>query len=168
MVRVRGTISEAFSISSGVRQGCVLAANLFNTATDRILNNNNNTQALYLCVNYDDSGHLITGLDCTDDVVTLQIYLFVVFDTLKDALLIFNNSKNYGSMLTGPRPSFEQSFGPSSSFIGTQPVTTIDNFTYIGSTIASNNSSYNDVNRGLNRRIAIATSNTSKLLSIWT
>ncbi len=69
MVRVRGTSSEAFSISSGVRQGCVLAANLFNTATDRILNNNNNTQALYLCVNYDDSGHLITGLDCTDDVV---------------------------------------------------------------------------------------------------
>ena len=37
VVRLNGTISEAFSISSGVRQGCVLAANLFNTATDRIL-----------------------------------------------------------------------------------------------------------------------------------
>ena len=36
VVRVNGTIYEAFSISSGVRQGCVLAANLFNTATYRI------------------------------------------------------------------------------------------------------------------------------------
>ena len=62
---VNGTISEAFSNSSGVRQGCVLAANLFNTATDRILNNN--TQALNLGVNYDDSGQLITDLDYAED-----------------------------------------------------------------------------------------------------
>ena len=39
-----------------------------------------------------------------------------------------------------------------------------DNLTYLGSTIASNKSSYNDVNR----RIAIATSTMSKLSSIWT
>ena len=42
VVRVNGTISdisEAFSISSGVCQGCVLAANIFSTAIDRILNN---------------------------------------------------------------------------------------------------------------------------------
>ncbi len=39
-----------------------------------------------------------------------------------------------------------------------------DNFTYLGSTIASNNSSLNDVNR----RIAIATSTKSNLSSLWT
>ena len=50
------------------------------------------------------------------------------------------------------------------ALIGTQPVTTTDNFTYLGSTIASNNSSFNDVNR----RIAIATSTMSKLSSLWT
>ena len=53
---------------------------------------------------------------------------------------------------------------PPSTLIGTQPVTTTDNFTYLGSTIASNNSSFNDVNR----RIAIATSTMSKLSSLWT
>ena len=84
MVRVNGTISEAFSISSGVRHGCVLAANLFNTATDRILNNT--TQALTLGVNYDDSGQLITDLDYADDIVIFADLL----DTLKDALFIFN------------------------------------------------------------------------------
>ena len=46
----------------------------------------------------------------------------------------------------------------------TSPVTTTDKFTYLGSTITSNNSSYNDVNR----RIAIATSTMSKLSSLWT
>ena len=84
MVRVNGTISEAFSISSGVHQGCVLAANLFNTATDRILNNT--TQALTLGVNYDDSCQLITKLDYGDDIVIFAD----LFDTLKDALFIFN------------------------------------------------------------------------------
>ena len=92
VVRVNGTLYEAFSISSGVRQGCVLAANLFNTATDRILNNN--TQALTLGVNYDDSGQLITDLDYADDAVILAD----LFDTLKDALFIFNEqSKKTGA-----------------------------------------------------------------------
>ena len=80
VVRVNGTVSEAFSISSGVRQGCVLAANLFNTATGRILNNI--TQALTLGVYYDDSGQLITDLDYADDIIIFADLL----DTLKDAL----------------------------------------------------------------------------------
>ena len=84
MVRGSGTISEAFSIYSGVRQGCVLAANLFNTATDRILNNT--TQALTLGVNYDESGQLITYLDYADDIVIFSDIL----DTLMDALFISN------------------------------------------------------------------------------
>ena len=53
---------------------------------------------------------------------------------------------------------------PPSTLIGTQPVTTTHNFIYLGNTIVSNNSSFNDVNR----RIAIATSTMSKLSSIWT
>ena len=68
-------------------------------------------------------------------------------------------------MSTGPRPSFSPWIPtPPSTLIGTQPVTTTDNFTYLGSTIASNNSSFKDVNR----RIAIATSTMSKLSSLWT
>ena len=163
VVRVNGTISEEFSISSGVRQGCVLAANLFNTATDRILNNT--TQALMLGVNYDDSGQLITDLDYADDVVIFAD----LFDTLREALFIFNEqSKKLGLHVNWSKTKL-QSFSPwiptpPSTLIGTQPVTTTDNFTYLGSTIASSNSSFNDVNR----RIAIATSTMATLSSIWT
>ena len=101
---MNGTIPETFSISSGVRQGCVLAGNLFNTATNRILNKT--TQALTLGVNYDDSGQLTTDLDYADDVVIFADLL----DTLKDVLFMFNEQSENGSyMSTGPRPSFSPS-----------------------------------------------------------
>ena len=137
VVRVNGTISEAFSISSGVRQGCVLAANLFNTATDRILNNT--TKAMTLGVNYDDSGQLITDLDYADDIVIFADLL----DTLKDALFIFNEQSQKLGLHVNWSKTKLQSFSPwiptpPSTLIGTQPVTTTDNFTYLGSTIASN------------------------------
>ena len=158
VVRVNGTISEAFSISSGV-----LAAHLFNTATDRILNNT--TQALTLGVNYDDSGQHITDLDYADDIVIFADLL----DTLKDAPYIFNEQSQKLGLHVNWSKTKLQSFNPwiptpPSTLIGTQPVTTTDNFTYLGSTIASNNSSFNDVNH----RVVIATSTMSKLSSLWT
>ena len=67
---------------------------------------NNNTQALTLGVNYDDSGQHITDLDYADDIVIVADLL----DTLKDALYIFNEqSQKLGYMSTGPRPSFSPS-----------------------------------------------------------
>ena len=51
---------------------------------------------------------------------------------------------------------------PPSTLIGSQRITTTNNFTYLGSTIPSNDSNFNDVNR------CIATSTMSKLSSIWT
>ena len=164
VVRVNGTISEAFSISSGVRQCCVLAANLFNTATDRILNNT--PQALTLAVNCDDSGQLTTDLDYADDIVIFADLL----DTLKDAQFMFNEQYQKRGLRVNRSKTKLQSFSPwmptptsTSTLFGTQPVTTTDNFTYLGSIIASNNSSFNDVNRS----IAIATSTMSKLSSTW-
>ena len=99
VVRVNGTISEAFSISSGVHQGCVLAANLFNTATDRILSIT--TQALTLGVNYDDSGQLITDLDYAD-----------LLDTLKDALYMFNEQSQKLGLHVNWSNTKLQSFSP--------------------------------------------------------
>ena len=123
VVRVNGTISEAFSISSGVRQGCVLAANLFNTATDRILNKT--TQALTLGVNYDNSGQLITDLVYADDVVIFA----ELFDTLKEDLFIFNEQSQKLGLHVNWSKTKLQSFSPwiptpPSTLIGTQPVTT--------------------------------------------
>ena len=140
MVRVNGISSEAYSISSCVRQGYVLAANLFNTATDRILNNT--TQAVTLCVNYDDSGQLITDLDYADDVVIFAD----LFDTLKEALFIVNEQSQKLGLHVNWSKTKLQSFSPwmptpPSTLIETQPVTKTDNFIYLGSTIASNSSS---------------------------
>ena len=83
-------------------------------------------------------------------------------------LCLTNNPKKHGLHVNWSNTKL-QSFSPwmptpPSTLIGAQPVTTTDNFTYLGSTIASNNSCFNDVNR----RIAIATSTMSKLSSIWT
>ena len=138
-------------------------ANLFNTITNRILNNT--THSLTLGVNFDDSGQLITDQDYADDIVIFADLL----DTMKDALFIFNKQSQKLGLHVNWSKTKLQSFSqwiptPPSTLIRTQPVTTTDNFTYLGSTIASNNSSYNDVNR----RIAIATSTMSKLSSLWT
>ena len=100
-----------------------------------------------------------------DDVVIVAD----LFDTLKEALFIFNEQSQKLGLHVNWSKTKLQSFSPwiptpPSTLIGTQPVATTDNFTYLGSTIASNNSSFNDVNR----RIAIATSTMAKLSSIWT
>ena len=106
LVRVNGTIPEGFSISSGVGQGCVLAANLFNTATDRILNIT--TQALTLGVNYDDSGQLTTDLDYADDIVIFADLL----DTQKDALFMFNEQSQKLRLHVNWSKTKLQSFSP--------------------------------------------------------
>ena len=132
----------------------------------KALRRNNTTQALTLGVNYDDSGQHITDLDYADDIVIFADLL----DTLKDALYIFNEQSLKLRLHVNWSKTKLQSFNPwiptppSTLIGGTQPVTTTDNFTYLGSTIASNNSTFNDVNR----RIAIAISTMSKLSSLWT
>ena len=140
-----------------------LQPTFFNTATDRILNKT--TQAPTLGVHYDVSGQLIPDLYYADDIVSFADLL----DTLKDALFMFNEQSQQLGLHVNWSKTKLQSFSPwmptpPSTLIGTQHVTTTDNFTYLGSTIASNNSCFNDVNR----RIAIATSTMSKLSSIWT
>ena len=99
------------------------------------------------------------GLDYADDIAIFAHLL----GTLKDALFMFNEQPTILGLHVNWSKTKLQSFNPGmptppSTLIGTQPVTTTDNFTYLG----SNNSSY------VNRRIAIATSAMSKLSSIWT
>ena len=162
MVRANGSLTEPFTISSGVRQGCVLAANLFNTATDRILSRT--MQTLSVGATFSDSHEPITDLDYADDVVLLA----ELFDTLKDAVLIFSReSSKLGlhinwskTMLQPPCPWLSV---PQQSIIGPQTVETTNNFTYLGCTISHNNSCNDDIKR----RIAIATSTMSKLSSVW-
>ena len=68
--------------------GLGLATNLFNTATDRILSRT--TQTLSFGATFSDSHEPITNLDYADDVVLLA----ELFDTLKDAVLIFSGESS--------------------------------------------------------------------------
>ena len=100
----------------------------FNTATDRILNNT--TQALTLGVNYDDSGQSITGLDNADDVVIFAD----LFNTLKDALLIFSEQSPKQGLYINWTKTRLHSFSPwiptpPTTLIGTQTVRMTDYFT---------------------------------------
>ena len=105
----------------------------------------------------------------THSVVIVNVIFADLLDTLKDALFMFNEQFQKLGLHVNWSKTKLQSFSPwmptpQSTLIGAQPVTTTDNFTYLGSTIASNNSSFNDVNR----RIAIATCTMFSFSSIWT
>ena len=106
-------IADALSISSGASwwlSGLCSYTQPFNTvSSNRIFNII--TQAPALGVNYDDFGHLITGLDYADDVVIYPN----LSDTLGDALA--NNCKNWGSTSTDPMQFFNHSATPLSTLI---------------------------------------------------
>ena len=113
---------------------------------------------------YDDHRLMAVQFD-NGSCTLLAVNIYMPYDDI----FIFNEqSKKLGLHVNWSKTKL-QSFSPwiptpPSTLIGTQPVTTTDNFAYLGSTIASSNSSFNDVNR----RIAIATSTMATLSSIWT
>ena len=79
-VRSDGLLSAPFPCSSGVRQGCVAAPNLFNTAVDYWLENTI-TRCYHLGVDFHSR---FTDLCYADDVVIFAMWV----DTIVDALEI--------------------------------------------------------------------------------
>ena len=113
---------------------------------------------------FSDSHEPITDLEYADDVVLLA----EVFDTLKDALLIFSRESSKLGLHINLSKTMLQSLSmwlsvPQQSIIGPQTVETTNNFTYLGCTISHNNS----CNDNIKRRIAIATFTMSNLSSVW-
>ena len=77
-VRVDGSLSDSFPTTSGVRQGCVLAPNLFNIAIDYWL-----IRAFNRCPDLGSNfHHQFTDLDYADDIVLFANTVALLADAL--------------------------------------------------------------------------------------
>jgi hypothetical protein len=161
-VRVNNNTSDAFIITSGVRQGCVLAPSLFNTAIDRVLNAT--VEHSNLGASFSSDYPPITDLDFADDAALLADSL----DVFKSALEVFSHEAGKLGLQVSWAKTKVQSLSPWTQtpddlVIGTEKVEAVTDFTYLGSVISQDCTSTRDVNR----RIGIASSTMGRLRKIW-
>ena len=161
-VQVNGKLSEPFSIVSGVRQGCILAPTLFNTAVDRTLRQT--VEARGIGTTFADNFPLLTDLDFADDAALLA----ESFDMFSEILETFSNAASkLGLQVSWPKTKI-QSLSPwiappASLSVPPNKVETVESFTYLGSVVNQNCSSAADILR----RIALASSVLGRLTKVW-
>ena len=159
---VNGRLSDPFVISSGVRQGCVLAPSLFNTTIDTVLNDTVNCSAFG--ATYSENMPPITDLDFADDAALLA----ESFEVFHEILTSFSDSAvNLGLQVSRPKTKLQVLSPwldpPNSLTIGGHSVDYVNTFTYLGSVIDQGCSSAADVRR----RSGLATSVFGRLSSVW-
>ena len=146
-VKCGGGTSDFFPISSGVRQGCVLAPTLFNTCMDWIMGH---------VVDQSHCGTSIgefrvTDLDFADDVAIFAETL----EVLIGALDAFHNTAGPLGLKISWIKTKIQAFGGllddavQSVQVHGENVEVVDRFTYLGSVVHSNGDSAVEVNRRL-------------------
>ena len=160
-VRSENSLSDPFPTTSGVRQGCVAAPNLFNVAVDFWLN-----QTVERCPDLGVDFHSRFSDICyADDVVLLSSML----DTLAESLsalreeasplgLTINWTKTKIQSLSDFLPPLPRELN-----INSEPVEVVDSFVYLGSRISSNCSPEMEIFR----RLALARSAFGRLYRVW-
>ena len=160
-VRAEGSLSDSFRTTSGVRQGCVAAPNLFNVAVDYWVNN-----ALACTPDMGVNCHSrITDLCYADDVVVFADFI----DTISDALvalheeatplgLTINWTKTKVQSLSDFLPPLQ-----SPRSIANHQVEVVDKFLYLGSKVTSDCSSDSDIMR----RVQLTRSSFGRLHPVW-
>ena len=156
-VRTEHGLSTAFSTTSGVRQGCVLAPSLFSCAIDWIMDQcsaNLGTsigQQRFTDIDYADDGALLT-----DDPKKWP-------DLLQD----YEAAASTVGMHVNWKKTKLQNVGagdpPPPVTIGSETVAAVDKFTYLGSDVSSSGSSSPEILR----RIGMANTTMGQLDSIW-
>jgi len=159
-VRVNGQTSDVFEINSGVRQGCVLAPTIFNTAIDYVMDR---TVTQSSCgANY---GRVrITDLDYADDVALLAELL----ETLSIALQHMDAAtKPLGLMISWQKTKVQSLCDyqppPENQVINGQEVEAVNKFSYLGSTITSDCRCIADIQVRIGRAAAAM----ANLANIW-
>lgn len=160
-VRAEGSVSNSFSTTSGVRQGCVAAPNLFNVAVDYWLNN-----ALSRVPQTGVSYHSrFTDLCYADDVVIFAEFTDVISEALtalhEEATplgLSINWAKTKIQSLTDSMPMPQPL-----RIITHEPVEAVQSFIYLGAKITSSSNSDQEITR----RIQISRSSFGRLYPIW-
>ena len=160
-VRVYNELSDGFSTTSGVRQGCPISPFLFNFVIDAIMDCT--LPRLQNAGIEISSGERLVDLDYADDIVML-------FDNFEAAQSAINK-------LVEVIPSFGMQFAPSkckvllqdcplpetSLMLQGQAIGVVSSFTYLGSCISSSSSASEDISS----RIAKARTAFVSLRHLW-
>ena len=157
-VRVGATVSDRFSTTSGVRQGCVLAPALFCRAIDWILEHTDGLKGVSV------GAQTFTDLDYADDIALPGSHP----DDLTTCLRGFSSaSRTMGLNVSWPKTKV-QSFGTdiqaSNVSVDGQHVELVDQFCYLGSIIDASGRCRPD----LSRRLGLASSAMNSLSRVWT
>ncbi|KAI8515766.1 hypothetical protein Bbelb_065790 [Branchiostoma belcheri] len=159
-VRVNGQTSASFNINSGVRQGCVLAPIIFNTAIDFVMGRTISQSACGASF----GNVTITDLDYADDVAILA----EIMQALNLALHIMDSETRPLGLQISWQKTKVQSLSdyqppPANLTIESNSVEVVDKFTYLGSTISSDCRSTADIKIRIGRSSAAMAS----LNHIW-
>ncbi|CAM4466358.1 unnamed protein product [Leuciscus chuanchicus] len=148
-VRINGRDSDWFPISSGVRQGCVAAPDLFNCIIDHLM-----SRVCERVPGVSFGSYHLTDLEYADDTILLS----TSYSQLRDALGIYSEeAEKLGLqvswtktkfMYVGDRPH------PPSLRLGNNIVEPVKNFVYLGSIVTDNR----DLKPEITRRRALAAS----------
>ena len=160
-VRAEGSTSDPFPTTSGVRQGCVAAPNLFNVAIDFWLG-----RTLDRCPNVGVDFHSrFSDLCYADDVVLLSS----VLDSLLESLSVLSEEASpLGLSLNWSKTKIQSLSAflpplPREITVHTDRVEVTDKFVYLGSQVSSDCSSDSEVSRRLN----CARSAFGRLSQVW-
>ena len=174
-----GGTSEPFTIKSGVKQGCVLAPTLFSIFFSLLLNHafKHSTEGVYLHTRSDGKLFNLARLKAKTKVRTVLIRELLFAD---DAALVTHKEEELQQLINqlshacnefGLSISINKTqvmgqgvLSPPSITIGNQVLGVADHFTYLGSTISSNLSLDNEIDK----RIAKAASVMARLTKrVW-
>ena len=131
-VRVDGETGDWFGIQSGVRQGCVLAPDCFDTAIDWVLERLIGNTAIGVSIGDD----IFSDLDYADDVTILADLV----DSLAAALESFSDDAATLGLELNWRKTVFQSLSdfqppPASLTVNGQPVTRVERSIYLGTLV---------------------------------
>ena len=152
-------LSEEFTTSSGVLQGCILSPHLFNLFLNAVLSMMQSEYGATI------GGVLIENLAYADDIdelanstQELQAQADKLYDTTKPFGMEINASKT--KVMVTTRRELDN---PPIITIGGRQVETVDHFLYLGSLLSSDNCHSSDVKR----RLALASSSFRRLANLW-
>ena len=141
-VRLTSSVSEEFTIETGVKQGCVIAPYLFNCLIDHLMR-----RLLNRCsVGIQLGDYQLTDLDYADDIAIIAPSACV----LQEALMILQEEANLvGMQISWPETKLMAiTPNPTSHLplkICNTEVLFVDSFTYLGSLITNDGSSSRDI-----------------------
>ena len=141
-VRLASSLSEEFSIETGVKQGCVIAPDLFNCVIDHLMR-----RLLSRCnLGIQLGEYQLTDLDYADDIAIFAPSACV----LQEALTILQEEANLvGMQISWPKTKLMAITPKPTNHlplnICNKEVLFVDSFTYLGSLITNDGSSSRDI-----------------------